>query len=342
MAARLEGEPGAFLWGVYSLHPQVCCLTNWMGDDAFVRKWSWRHITRTVNGDASYAMGKVMKKRMENGEYLVDLAEIGVSVGDTVTYEAKDFYLNKTASGSFVAADTQTIDIPLSERSSVSDADKTGYKTTAFINTVGGSVVSEDNPLPIVDTAKSEILTTKKMENTAIGQPLYVGEAMPGSSVDDAVWRIKKLEYDNGNTKPPTGETCHRPAPASDIRARRRGFRRSRSSSGHNELGRDASSEHDVSPGVPETRLRQVPYSADVPCARCQIGRKSFSCRRVHPRSTCTESASTSRRNPPFVLCEPRASRTAPSCSKCPSSVQKQLLFSDVTTQHCSQLQGGG
>lgn len=73
MAARLEGEPGAFLWGVYSLHPQICCLTNWMGDDAFVRKWSWRHITRTVNGDASWALGKVMKKRMENGEYLVDI-----------------------------------------------------------------------------------------------------------------------------------------------------------------------------------------------------------------------------------------------------------------------------
>jgi acyl dehydratase len=74
IAARREGEPGAFLWGVYSLHPQLCCLTNWIGDDAFVRKFSWRHITRTVVGDASYAKGKVMNKRMENGEYLVDIA----------------------------------------------------------------------------------------------------------------------------------------------------------------------------------------------------------------------------------------------------------------------------
>lgn len=74
MAARREGEPAAFLWGVYSLHPQLRCLTNWMGNDAFVRKFSWRHITRTVIGDASYSMGKVMKKYRENGEYLVDVA----------------------------------------------------------------------------------------------------------------------------------------------------------------------------------------------------------------------------------------------------------------------------
>lgn len=74
MAAHREGEPGAFLWGVYSLHPQLCCLTNWIGDDAFVRKFSWRHIMRTVIGDASYSMGKVTNKRRENGEYLVDIA----------------------------------------------------------------------------------------------------------------------------------------------------------------------------------------------------------------------------------------------------------------------------
>jgi acyl dehydratase len=74
MAAREEGEPAAFLWGVYSLHPQLCSLTNWMGNDGFVRKWSWRHITRTVIGDASYALGKVTKVYQQDGEYLVDIA----------------------------------------------------------------------------------------------------------------------------------------------------------------------------------------------------------------------------------------------------------------------------
>jgi hypothetical protein len=74
IAAWEQNEPAAFLWGVYSLHPQLCCLTNWMGDDGFVRKWCWRHITRTFIGDASYSRGKVTKVYQQGGEYLVDIA----------------------------------------------------------------------------------------------------------------------------------------------------------------------------------------------------------------------------------------------------------------------------
>lgn len=74
ISARMEGEPGAFLWGRMSVQSMLACLTNWIGDDAFVRKFSWRHICRTINGDASYALGKVTKKYQENGEYLIDIA----------------------------------------------------------------------------------------------------------------------------------------------------------------------------------------------------------------------------------------------------------------------------
>lgn len=73
IVAQAEGEPGAFLWGNMSIRCMLCCLTNWIGDDAFVRKYSWRHVTRTLVGDASYASGKVTNKRRENGEYLVDI-----------------------------------------------------------------------------------------------------------------------------------------------------------------------------------------------------------------------------------------------------------------------------
>lgn len=71
--ARAEGEPGAFLWGMMSINSMTRCLTNWIGDDAFVRRWKWRHIFRTLVGDASYSIGKVTNKRMENGEYLIDV-----------------------------------------------------------------------------------------------------------------------------------------------------------------------------------------------------------------------------------------------------------------------------
>jgi acyl dehydratase len=73
IASHLEGEPGAFLWGVMSQKSMLRCITNWMGDDAFIRKFNWRHIYRTLVGEASYSLGKVTNKRNENGEYLVDL-----------------------------------------------------------------------------------------------------------------------------------------------------------------------------------------------------------------------------------------------------------------------------
>lgn len=49
-------------------------------------------------------------------------------------------------------------------------------------------------------------LLSKKMQNLGSGQPLYIGEAPPGSGTAEAKWRIRKLEYDNGNNFPPTGE----------------------------------------------------------------------------------------------------------------------------------------
>ena len=71
--ARIEGEPGAFLWGMMSIKAMTRCLTNWIGDDGFVRKYKWRHVTRTLVGDAAFSQGKVVNKRNENGEYLVDI-----------------------------------------------------------------------------------------------------------------------------------------------------------------------------------------------------------------------------------------------------------------------------
>jgi len=50
-------------------------------------------------------------------------------------------------------------------------------------------------------------LLTQKMQNTSNGQPLYIGEAIPGTATSEAKWRIKKMEYDNGQTQPPTGVT---------------------------------------------------------------------------------------------------------------------------------------
>ncbi|MFC2018602.1 MaoC family dehydratase N-terminal domain-containing protein [Chloroflexota bacterium] len=49
-------------------------VTNWMGDDAFLKRFDTQNRLSNPNGDATICKGKVIRKYMEDGEYLVDLA----------------------------------------------------------------------------------------------------------------------------------------------------------------------------------------------------------------------------------------------------------------------------
>lgn len=73
LAAQAEGEPCAWLFGIVSRFSLLRVLTNWMGDDGFVRRFKWRHMTRTRVGDTMVARAVVTAKHVENGEHLVDL-----------------------------------------------------------------------------------------------------------------------------------------------------------------------------------------------------------------------------------------------------------------------------
>ncbi|OFW56667.1 MAG: hypothetical protein A2133_05975 [Actinobacteria bacterium RBG_16_64_13] len=73
LAAQAEGEPCAWLFGVVSRFSLLRVLTNWMGDDGVLRRFKWRHMTRTRVGDAIVAQAKVTGRRIEEGEHLVDL-----------------------------------------------------------------------------------------------------------------------------------------------------------------------------------------------------------------------------------------------------------------------------
>jgi acyl dehydratase len=73
LAAQAEGEPCAWLFGVVSRFSLLRVLTNWMGDDGFLRRFSWRHMTRTRVGDTLIGQARVVGKRIDNGEHLVDL-----------------------------------------------------------------------------------------------------------------------------------------------------------------------------------------------------------------------------------------------------------------------------
>jgi hypothetical protein len=72
--AQLQGMPNAVHYGVVSRQLLARCITNWMGDDGFIRRFHWRHLATFKIGDTVIAKGKVMKKRVENGEHLIDLS----------------------------------------------------------------------------------------------------------------------------------------------------------------------------------------------------------------------------------------------------------------------------
>ncbi len=73
LEAQRQGEPCAFLFCVLSIYTILRGISNWMGDDGFLRKFNWRHVMRTPVGDCNITHGRVTNKRVENGDYLVDL-----------------------------------------------------------------------------------------------------------------------------------------------------------------------------------------------------------------------------------------------------------------------------
>ena len=75
--ARKVGTPGAYDYG-----PERCSwlthhLTNWMGDDGFLRHAHCKIRRHNPEGDLLVIDGKVTAKRVENGRHLVDIAQEG-------------------------------------------------------------------------------------------------------------------------------------------------------------------------------------------------------------------------------------------------------------------------
>jgi acyl dehydratase len=71
--ARSTGVPYAFQIGKYSEMLLAHVVTNWMGDDGFVRMLDFqlRHIN--IIGDMNWLKGRVVKKYIQDSEPLVDL-----------------------------------------------------------------------------------------------------------------------------------------------------------------------------------------------------------------------------------------------------------------------------
>lgn len=73
--AHMVGTPGAYDYG-----PERCSwlthhLTNWMGDAGFLRKSSCKIRRHNPEGDMLTFTGKVVRKSVENGRHLVEIAQ---------------------------------------------------------------------------------------------------------------------------------------------------------------------------------------------------------------------------------------------------------------------------
>jgi len=84
-----------------------------------------------------------------SGQYIFDLNNIGVTIGDTVTYESYDEFNNEVFNSTFVAAETQTINIILTLRTKNNRINVPGNRDTQIFN-IGGKPVSKENPFQII------------------------------------------------------------------------------------------------------------------------------------------------------------------------------------------------
>lgn len=122
--ANICGEVHAFQFGAFARQQMARLVTNWMGDDGFIKKLHWRHLKRTPIGDTFVGRGKVIGKRVEKDEYLVDLdvwlenlcrGNISEAARVTVSLPSKD----KPDTGT--TAMTQTSELALGDRVKLKD-----------------------------------------------------------------------------------------------------------------------------------------------------------------------------------------------------------------------------
>ena len=71
--AREVGMPGGYDVGPQRISWMGQLMTNWIGDDGFVRRLNVSLRRPNIFGDLSWCRGKVLDKRVEEGVHLVDL-----------------------------------------------------------------------------------------------------------------------------------------------------------------------------------------------------------------------------------------------------------------------------
>ena len=72
-SAKMLGSYSSTLLSVTIEHFLARLVTNWMGDDGFIRKFNYTKLANNPIGDAIFGRGRVIKKYVDDGDYVVDL-----------------------------------------------------------------------------------------------------------------------------------------------------------------------------------------------------------------------------------------------------------------------------
>ncbi len=83
--AQTIGIPGAYDYGPQRISWLCNLLTNWMGDDGFVKRLRAELRRFNVVGDTTWLKGKVVKKYIEGNEHVVDIECYGENQRGEVT-----------------------------------------------------------------------------------------------------------------------------------------------------------------------------------------------------------------------------------------------------------------
>jgi hypothetical protein len=68
-----RGAPNAYGFGAQGEAMVAHLISNWMGDDGFLKRFSCQVRRIFIFGQVNYIKGKVVRKYVENDEHLVDL-----------------------------------------------------------------------------------------------------------------------------------------------------------------------------------------------------------------------------------------------------------------------------
>jgi len=87
--ARQVGTPDAYDYGPERTSWMTHHLTNWMGDDGFLRKLSAEIRRHNPVGDTLYINGEVTKVFQENGDHFVEITQTARNQDDELSVRAK-------------------------------------------------------------------------------------------------------------------------------------------------------------------------------------------------------------------------------------------------------------